>query len=396
MRVALVVALKDLRLRLRDRSALIIAFVAPTVLATIVTGAFGQSGFGPGDLKVQVLVADEDTSAVSRAFVDQVLGSDQLKEILLTEKVSSGAEARKRVTDDGAPAAIVVPKNFQSRVQSGARARLVVYRDAASPIAGDIVEAVATAFTEQVEASRLSVITAVQARGGDLGGISELAAAAGRERMPVQVADSGAAPARDVSGANYFGPAMAIFFLFFIVGTGARSLIAERELGTLPRILAAPAGRGSVVFGKALAIFVLGIASMTSVYLIMGLLFGVDWGDPLAIGALTLGAVASVMAITAVVQTLARTEQQAANYGQVVGMVLALLGGSFFPLFQMPAVIQRLSVLTPNGWAIRGFTDVAYDGAGVADLAPNLAVMAAFAVVCGGIASVRAKRIAVR
>ena len=38
----------------------------------------------------------------------------------------------------------------------------------------------------------------------------------------------------------YFAPGMAMLFLFFIIGNGARSIVVERREGTLPRILAAP------------------------------------------------------------------------------------------------------------------------------------------------------------
>jgi ABC-2 type transport system permease protein len=119
----------------------------------------------------------------------------------------------------------------------------------------------------------------------------------------------------------------------------------------------------------------------------------VRWGDPLAIGALTLAIVLALMSVTTLVQTLARTEAQAASYGSMVGMIFALIGGNFFPLFQMPVVIQRLSALTPNGWALRGFTDVAYDGAKLTNLGPNLAAMAAFVIVCGTIGAYRARRL---
>jgi len=222
--------------------------------------------------------------------------------------------------------------------------------------------------------------------------VPQLARAAASTRMPVALVD-GSVAARKVSGANYFGPGMAIFFLFFVVGTGARSLLAEREQGTMPRILAAPGPRSSIILGKGIAILVLGLLSMTTVYLVMGLVFGVNWGDPLAIGALTILVVLSLMAVTSLVQTLAKTEAQAANYGGMIGMMFALIGGNFFPLFQMPTFIQRLSALTPNGWALRGFTDIAYDGAKLANLVPNLAAMAAFVAIAGTVAVIRARRI---
>ena len=392
MRVALVVAGKELRQRLRDRTAILIAFVFPSVIAAIITGAFG-SGFGPGtaSFHVDVVVADLDHSALSRAFTTQVLGAPQLRSQFTPKRASSAEEASTLVRRRDAEAGFVIPHGFASSVTSGRRASMTVVRRSTDAIVGDIAQAIATAFTDQINASRISIFTALRS-GAPLGDVGALARAAATERMPVQLVD-GSVAARKVSGANYFGPGMTMFFLFFIVGTGARSLFAEREQGTLPRILAAPGRRSSILLGKGLAILVLALASMTTMYLVMGLFFGVHWGDPLAIAALTLLIVLALMAITTLVQTLARTEAQAASYGSIVGMTLALLGGNFFPLFQMPAFIKRVSALTPNGWALRGFTDVAYDGARLVNILPNIAAIAAFVVVCGSIGAFRARRI---
>jgi ABC-2 type transport system permease protein len=394
MRVALVIAGKELRQRLRDRSALILAFVAPTVLAAIVTGAFG-SGFGPDNTDFHLLtaVSDQDRSRVSTAFTG-LLGSKALGGLIVPKAVRSPGEVRRMVRDEKAAAGYIIPKGFQDRVSRGLEAKLIVVGRADDPIFRDIAAAVATGFTEQVNASRLSVFTTVRAE-PDTANLQALGAQAARGRIPVQLRDVGVA-ARKVSGANYFGPGMAMFFLFFTVSAGARSIYAERDQGTLPRILAAPARKSSLLLGKAGATFVLGLVSMAVMFGTMRFLFGVHWGDPLAIALLTVLVVIALMAVTAVVQTLAKTEAQAGNYGGIVGMVLTLAGGNFFPLFLMPAFIQRLSALTPNGWALRGFTDIAYDGATAADLVPNFLAIAAFAVVFGTIAAFRAQRIAVR
>ena len=56
LRTALLVAGKDLRQRLRDRSALVIAFVAPFVLATIIGLAFG----GDSAFRATYAVADAE------------------------------------------------------------------------------------------------------------------------------------------------------------------------------------------------------------------------------------------------------------------------------------------------------------------------------------------------
>ncbi|MGR6998238.1 ABC transporter permease [Yinghuangia aomiensis] len=51
-------------------------------------------------------------------------------------------------------------------------------------------------------------------------------------------------------------PGMGIFFVFFMVGFGARSYFAEQQQGTLDRIAAAPIARGAILLGKSLSTFV--------------------------------------------------------------------------------------------------------------------------------------------
>jgi ABC-2 type transport system permease protein len=62
-RTAFLVAGKDLRQRLRDRSALVIAFVAPFVLASIIGLAFG----GDQAFRATYAVADADRGPVAAA-----------------------------------------------------------------------------------------------------------------------------------------------------------------------------------------------------------------------------------------------------------------------------------------------------------------------------------------
>jgi ABC-2 type transport system permease protein len=390
MRVALVIAGKELRQRLRDRTAIVMAFVAPTLIAAIVTGAFG-SGFGPGRLYDGAAVADLDHSPLSRAFYE-VLGSRELRSIVAPRKVTTARAARELVARNDVSYAFVIPAGFGRRVTAGQDARLEVIRDARYPISGDVAEAIASGFTQQLAATQLSIYTAARRTGSAPD--TDLIAAATRSRIPVRLLDKPAAPKCGTTcGASYFAPAMAIFFLFFTVGPGARSLIAEREQGTMARLLAAPAARGSIIVGKALAMFVLGLMSMISVYVFTSVLFHVNWGDPLSIAVLSVLIVVAVMSVTALVQTFARTEQQAAAYGSLIGPLFTLAGGSFFPLFQLPAFMRRLSALTPNGWAMRGFTDIAYDGVRLAHLVPNILAISAFIAVCGVFAATRVRRI---
>ncbi len=395
MRATLVIALKDLRQRLRDRSALIVAFVAPLGLALIVTGAFG-SGFS-GEFSATYAVLDEDSSDLSIAFTKHVLGAPQFAEQIKVVQTRSVDEARELIRKDELSAAFLIPKGFSDAVVGNRRATITVLRNPDAEVGSEVAVALANAYTGQINAGRLAVLTTVRARGGalDPAAIGELARAAARERIPVELVD-GNVGRRKVSGASYFGPAMAIFFLFFTTSFAARSLLAEREQGTMPRILAAPIKGTSVIVGKALTALVVGVVSLGVMFTTFGLLLDVDWGDPLTLLVVSVATVLSVMGVTAVVQLFARTQAQADAYSQVVGVLFALIGGSFFPLFQMPDAIQRISVIAPNAWALRAFNDIVYDGAKLQDLGLNLSVILAFALVTGGVAFARARKLSPR
>jgi ABC-2 type transport system permease protein len=143
------------------------------------------------------------------------------------------------------------------------------------------------------------------------------------------------------------------------------------------------------------AIFVSGLASVGTLLVVSSVVLGAQWGHPLAVLALVVGSVLAAMGISAVIMTLATTEEQASGYSSMVAVLLALLGGNFLPIAQAPAVLRRLTLLTPNGWALRGFADLGTGAKGAAVL-PSLAALGAFAIITGGAALARAGRVVER
>jgi ABC-2 type transport system permease protein len=80
------------------------------------------------------------------------------------------------------------------------------------------------------------------------------------------------------------------------------------------------------------------------------------------------------------VGALARTPDQAPAVGVPLALAMAALGGCFFPLAVAPAAMQVVArVLTPHAWATDALLAGIYDGAGLADVAVNLAVLVGFA-----------------
>jgi ABC-2 type transport system permease protein len=388
VRAALLIAGKDLRQRLRDRSGLVIAFVAPFLLASIIGLAFG----GDDGFRATYAVADDDRGPLAAGFVDGVLADPGLAEVVTLRRV--GRDQARLLVDRGeADAAFLLPAGFSAAVRRGEPATITVLEAGENPVAGQVARSLADAYAARLDAIRLSVRTAVEASGrppaeAETSRLGERAAAL---RLPVQLTE-GRVGVREIEPANYFGPSMAIFFLFFTVSFGARSILTERQQGTLGRLLASAASPGAVIAGKALAAFLLGTSSVLVMWLATSLVFGADWGDPLAVVVLTVTSVLAAIGITAMVITLARTDEQADGFSALVVFTLALLGGNFVYLAQLPELLQRVSLLTPNGWALRGYVDLVADGGGLGTVAMPVAVTAAIGLATGTVALIRARR----
>ena len=150
MAIVLVIAAKELRQRLRDRSAFIMGVAAPLLLATIISAAIGGSFTR---FHATFAVADEDHGPVASAFVDGVLRSPQVAKIARLRPVASAAEARRLARSD-VDAAFVLPSGFSAAVTAGAAADLQVVRNRSALLGGELGESLAKGFTARVAGVR--------------------------------------------------------------------------------------------------------------------------------------------------------------------------------------------------------------------------------------------------
>jgi ABC-2 type transport system permease protein len=381
-RTLLLVAARDLRGRLRDRSALAIGVVAPVALAVIISLAIGGDG---GGFEVVLGLADLDGGPIAGVLRDDVLGGEGLADLVTVVPFDDVAALESALEHFDVGVGLVLHPGM---------ARLEVLRHPRAPIGGEVIEGVARSFAAQATGVQQAVVLAtryvvvgpralndpdaarVPFRIGEIGELAEQVAAS---PLPLRLRDASSGSS-DRSAASYFGPGMALLFVFFLLGSAPRSLLAERALGTLDRVRAAPVPFGAIVLGKALAVMLMGLTSMGVVWGVTAVAFGARWGAPLAVLALMLAFLLAALAIATLVSAYVRTESQADGLITVVAFVLAMLGGNFVPIAQMPEALQQLALVTPNGWALRGFTTLAADGGGVGSILLPLSAILAFAV----------------
>ncbi len=91
--------------------------------------------------------------------------------------------------------------------------------------------------------------------------------------------------------------------------------------------------------------------------------------------------------------SVVRTEEQANAYTVLIGLLLALLGGTFSEPAQLPALVERTRLLTPTGWALKGFSQLAA-GSGLSAIALDVVAILAFAAVTAAIGLARTKQLA--
>jgi ABC-2 type transport system permease protein len=329
MRAAWILCCKDLRQRLRDRTALLVGVVMPLLLAGLIGLALGRSESG---FVVRLGLLAPQTSPLA-ASLDAFLRRDWLGPVLELVPLASEAQAEAAVEAEELDAALVV--------QEGAGARgLVVLARARHPLAARMAGGLARAFARgsdradaQVPPGALVAAPALHTR------------AAPRLRM-----------------ADHFVASMAVLFLSFAVLAGVRAFQAEQDTRTLPRLAATPASPAAILAGKFGALVALGLCQMTVVIGFSALALGTRWGNPLAVAALVASTVLYAVGFTCFVVTAAGNAERGRTLATVLIFLLAVVGGQFLPPQGLPDVFDTLARLTPNGQAFRGFCDLAAAG----------------------------------
>jgi ABC-2 type transport system permease protein len=364
--------------------------LVPLGLALIFNSIF--SGVSGDSAAIDLGVVNLDHGPVARVFVQRVLGAVDRTGIIAVHAEPTVTEARTLVRKGTLNASIVIPAGFSQRVQSAQPAAMHVIGNVDSPISSEIARSIAQQYAADLNRVRLSVATVAQIDGGSVAPskLRALAARATAASSPVALRDVSAAT-KELDQKSFFSAGMAVFFLFFTVQFGVTSLLEERNDGTLARLMAAPIGKGSILAGKLITSFLLGAISMSVLVIATSLLFEASWGNPFGVAILVVAAIMAAIGIMALIATLAKNAEQASNWQSVVAVVLGLLGGTFFPVSQAPGILSKLTFLAPQAWFIRGLGDLRGGGISVVWL-PALAMLV-FAVVTGGIAIARLRRI---
>ena len=379
MRAAITIAAKDIKERMRDRSAIILAVVVPLALAFVLNATL--SGITDEGFHTHIAVHDADDGPVAEGFWE-VVASVEEQGFATVANASTEDAARFLVDNDEVAAAVLIPQGFSTAVGNNESAEIVVVTNPDDPIGAQVATAIVTGYTEEINAVRLSVATAL-APGATLdpAEIEAVVDAAQSQVTPV-VLEGIEAEESGFDIATFFAMGIAVFFLFFTVQFGILSLIDERDSGTMARLLAAPIPKQAILIGKLLAAFAIGVAATVVLWLATTLLMGASWGNWFGVLLLIIAGVAAAMGLTAAIAMSAKTAEQAGALTAFIVVVFAIVGGVFFPINRAGGLLSFAGRLTPHFWLMDGFQDLSAGGT-VAGVLPALGAVLLFAIVLG-------------
>lgn len=372
----------DLVQRLRDKSVIIFAVIVPLALMGAMNLVMGDTM----DMELETA-----TVAVSAPEGDQLAGQlvqvvQALPESGLDVEVTETAaeDVRPRAESGDAKLGLVIPEGFSEALMAGEPVEVTAIEGDGSGIETSVVLSVVQGFLDRAGASAVATTAgaALGLPGAELGSIAQQVATGESAITLVQGQTSD--QQLDPKGALVAGQAG--LFLMFTVSFGVLGLLAEREFGTLARLRSMPMNPHLVTLSKVLSSFVLGVVATSVLLTVGGLLFGVDFGSPLAIAVLIVSAVIATTSLTFIVIKLAKTTEQASVIQTILAMVLGIAGGAFFPI-SGEGLVGTLLDLNPVGAMIRGL-GITSGGGGVADIGTPVLIMLGFAVVAMLIARV--------
>jgi ABC-2 type transport system permease protein len=347
---------KDLRLFVRDRSALAFSLLMPILVISLIAEGLFHGDDGP---RLLVPVVNEDGGPVANTFLKLLREHADVREV-------SRADAEHLVRDKhDAAAAIVFPAKLSKQYLQGRTSNILLLTD---PAAGSDLEGVkvllllmdkeAAALADPFAEDKIT-LTEQNLTG------NRLSVSVFEQRVP--------------------GFTLMFVLLAVVLGT-ALGMHDERDWGTLSRLLVAPGGFTPILVGKLAARFVIGVLQMIVLLAWAHWVFGVSLGcSPLAFLLLSGASVLAVVAAGMLVAGLARSREDTLPIGLSLVMGLSALGGLWWPQSMQPEWMTRISPAVFTTWAMRGLNDLILRQRGLGAVLLPVGVLVAYALAMVGL-----------
>lgn len=358
MNRALAIAANDLRMFLKNKAAYFWLFGSPLLFAVFL----GMANRGPGDPsnpRPPLAIENFDTGFLGKIFIEE-LGVQGLN-------VQENAR--------GAARGVRIPTNFTSSVLATNPAKVQFFQ-------------VENSGAESAMMVQLRVFRALAAINGHLLEQAGAPALLTEERLravmakPNPVALKASFATRKPIPAGYRQSLPGIMVMFTMMNLlifGGASMASERREGVLKRLLAQPLKVRELVAGKIAGLMGLGLEQI-GVLLLAGVLF-MDLnvaGNIVEIMTVLLVYAWVASALGVLIGSVMSREDKVVAICVLASMVMAALGGCWWPLEIVPANVRLAGHLFPSAWAMDALHQLISFGGGWRDIVRPILVLCGF------------------
>ena len=198
----------------------------------------------------------------------------------------------------------------------------------------------------------------------------------------------------DLRSRNYFVPGIVVNIITQVtLMLTAMAIVREKEIGTMEQLMVTPIRPVELMLGKTVPFALVGLVDTILVVVTAVLFFHVPFRGSLVL----LFASGAIFLMTSLgaglfISTISRTQQQAMITAFLFFMPFFLLSGFMFPIRNMPAPIQYLTLLNPVRYFIEIARGLFLKGSGISVLWPQMAVLAIFGAVILSLSALRFRK----
>jgi ABC-2 type transport system permease protein len=398
------IAAKDLKRFVRDRGALFFFILFPFLFVVVFNFMF--TGVGSEDDRLELHVTTQEAEG---GLSYEIIGALETKDethlepgdpIVVWDK--DYEVARQAVEAGDLDGFVVFPADFTEEVMVGSPSRLDVVVGAESYIATAALNGFADAIASRIGSQRVAATAAIELlvengliSPSDTEAIQEVLdevlsgeqAAGGGGSTLLEFVTEKVGEVEEENAANYVIPGYLVMFVFFAAALGAPMIVQERQNNTLERLLGASVRRETILGGMFCGTALKGLIQISVFWAVGILAFDIDLGvAPSAVILLSILMAITSAAFAIMLATLVKTERSAGSIAVLASLVLAPLGGCWWPLFIVPVWMQFIAKLTPHGWANDAFNKIMLFGADFNAAVPSMLALVGFAALFGIVA----------
>ena len=381
------IAKKDLIEFSRDRIRLV-TFVIMPIFMMVLTGFIFPSQTTLKDVPIGIARLDNDQTSEQLIKALKDLSMKDSQPAFNVKTYQSEDEVKEGIKKQEISGGLIVPEDFSAKLAANEQAQIIIIEDQANPqisaITTQVLEQVVNTFSQQIGTQKVGYLLQKE-KVVPLGEAVDKTALAFLKPITTKLLGL-------IEGeTNYFefvAPGIMAMVVMTAVMTGlAGSVSREKEQGTLDGILISPISRLAIILGKATSQSIRGLAQGVIVLILAILLFGVKiYGSLLLVFLLLILGIFSFVGLGILVSASAAEQETATQILFMFQFPMLFLSGVFFPIQQMPKIMQQISHLVPLTYAIEALRKVMILGAGFTDIRTELIILFSFGLITLAIA----------